>query len=199
MKRLVLFSTPTTENRERVLDSLLPNSITSKVLGYLASDGANSPAEYVNLWRGWAETSGWQLIEINNSLTGEAAVAERSKLDKCGSLLITGGNTFTLLHHLRASGLDQSIKDFAKGDNFVLGGFSAGAIVLTPTIKLAGEIGDYDENAVGLTDLTGLNIVDYEVLPHYEDRYAAELDHYRQSTPNEVKTITDEELIVIDK
>lgn len=198
MKRLILFSTPTAKNTNQVLDALLPETITPKVLGYLASDGADSPAGYVHLWRGWAEGSGWQLIEINNSLIGDAAAAECAKLAGCGSLLITGGNTFTLLHHLRTSGLVESIKDFAKRDNFVLGGFSAGAIVLTPTIKLAGAIGDFDENTVGLTDLTGLKLVEYEVFPHYEDRHAAELDHYRQSTPNKVKTITDDEVIIID-
>lgn len=198
MRRIVLFSTPTEANIQQVLDALLLEDIGHKVLAYIPSDGADSPQGYEDQWRSWAEDRGWSLTAIDNSQEGTAAKEELNKLSTCGSVLITGGNTFTLLRNLRRSGLDRAVIEFAQRPDFILAGFSAGAIVLTPTIAVAGSSDDYDENTVGLTDLTGLNLVDFEVFPHYAERYADDVERYRQSTKNSVKTITDEQIIVLD-
>jgi dipeptidase E len=112
--------------------------------------------------------------------------------------VISGGNTFKLLDNLRKSGLDKTIIEFTKQDNYVLSGFSAGALVLTPTIEVC-NLPNYDENLVGLKNLTGLGIIDFEVFPHYDEATQKELlDKYRLTAKHEVKEITNEDFITID-
>lgn len=123
---------------------------------------------------------------------------ETEKLQSSNILVIAGGNTFKLLDNLRKSGLDKTIKEFAKKDEFVLAGFSAGALVLTPTIEVC-NLPNYDENLVGITELTGLNLVNFEVFSHYEEtQHKSALNKYRTTTKNEVKEITNDGYLVIN-
>ena len=55
-----------------------------------------------------------------------------------------------------------------------------------------------DENKVGLKDLTGLNIIDFEVFPHFDEILDRKtLEEYREQTPNEVREINNDEYIVL--
>ncbi len=119
------------------------------------------------------------------------------KLLNSNILVITGGNTFTLLRNLRRSGLDKAIKKFSKKNNFVLAGFSAGAIVLTPTIKIC-NAPLYDENEVGLKNLKGLGIVNFEVFPHYSKKWKGFLEKYERGNKTKVKRIADDKTLVLD-
>ncbi len=85
------------------------------------------------------------------------------------AIYLAGGNTFYFLKHLRKSGLLPRLKRYAKQGG-VLAGLSAGAIMMTPTIGLAGyPKSDADENEVGLKDLRALGLVEFEFFPHFED------------------------------
>ena len=194
MKKIILFSQATEKNREQILDLIFPQEIKNKILAYVPSDGANCPQKYIDEWIDYAKDYKAEFNLINNSTDSPE---EKEKLDKANILVITGGNTFTLLRNLKKSGLDKSIKDFVLKKEFVLAGFSAGAIVLTPTISICGLPG-YDENLVELKDLTGFNLVGFEVFPHYSDDKIEILQKYRATTKNEVKTITNDEFIVIE-
>jgi dipeptidase E len=117
---------------------------------------------------------------------------------KANVLVMTGGNTFKLLSNLRKSGLDKAIKEFSGKNEFILAGFSAGALVLTPTIEVC-NLPNYDKNEVGLKDLTGLGVVSFEVFPHYsEQEYSDLLNKYKNQTSNVVREITNEDFIVLD-
>ena len=66
-------------------------------------------------------------------------------------------------------GFEQAVRDFVAGGGDYYGG-SAGAILACSDIGVAAGL---DENEVGLTDLTGLDLVrGLEVLPHYDDTQA---------------------------
>lgn len=162
----------------------------------MPSDGANLKQKYIDEWNGYAQKRNAEFRLINNAKID--AQDEAEKLLGSNILVITGGNTFTLLDNLRKSGLEEAIKEFLRKPEFVLSGFSAGALVLTPTIEVC-NLPNYDENLVGLKDLTGLNIVDFEVFPHYDpNSHKKLLTEYKKSARNEVKEITDDEMIVID-
>jgi dipeptidase E len=196
MKRIVLFSTPTSTNIEKVLAQVFPVEIDNKVFAYMPSDGTNCPQKYVDEWKGYAEKHGAEFRYIDNSEL--QAQDETEKLLGSNILVITGGNTFKLLDNLRKSGLDKAIVEFSRKSEFVLAGFSAGALVLTPTIEIC-NLPNYDENLVGLKDLTGLGLVDFEVFPHYnEAEHKQLLEEYRKTTKHEVREITNEDLLVID-
>lgn len=128
---------------------------------------------------------------------GGEAQKEKEKFLTANILTISGGNTFLLMRNLRRSELDKAIIEFTEKDELVLSGFSAGAIVLTPIIATSGIKG-YDKNEIDLKDLTGLNILDFEVFAHYSDKWEEVVADYEETTENEVKKLTDDDYLVID-
>src|SRR5690606_38126284 len=82
-------------------------------------------------------------------------------------IYLAGGNTFYFLDSLRKSGMIRHLRKVAR-EGGVLAGLSAGALILTPNIRLAQVPRfDADENEVGLRDLTGLGLTPFEFSPHY--------------------------------
>lgn len=82
---------------------------------------------------------------------------------------LAGGNTFYFLDTLRKAKLLPELKKFvARGG--VLTGLSAGAIIMTENIELAGypEF-DRDENEINLKNLSSLNLVDFFFFPHFKN------------------------------
>lgn len=82
-------------------------------------------------------------------------------------IYLAGGNTFYFLKHLKASGFAKELVRFVNRGG-ILAGLSAGALIMTPDIFLAGyPPHEGDLNEVRLKDLRGLNLVEFEFLPHY--------------------------------
>lgn len=195
MKRIVLFSTLTKSNRRTILRQIFPEELQDKVFSYIPSSGVEGAEQYIEEWRKIAQAHKAEFNVIDNSLND---LKQQMTLLSSNIVVISGGNTFNLLRNLRQSGLDESIKEFAKKRNFILAGFSAGALILTPSITIC-TLPDFDENLVGISDLSGLGIVDYEIFPHYEEKvHKTVLDTYRKTTTNRVIGITDEDYIAID-
>jgi len=82
-------------------------------------------------------------------------------------IFLSSGNTFVFSNHIKNNGLSAPFKRFLRRGG-ILSGMSAGAIVMTPTIKTASVPSlDADPNKVGLTNLKGMNLVPFEFSPHY--------------------------------
>lgn len=179
---------------------MFPEFLTERIFAYVPSDGGDEEgnSEYTPIWQQFAKDNGAKFLFINNSKRNEEAELEKEKLLSTNIVMITGGNTFKLLNHLRQSGLDKTIVEFWQKDKVVLAGFSAGAIVLTPSIETA-KTGYGDSNEIGLTDLAGLNIVEFEVWPHYESTQDSEVLEFKSKSHFELKTIGNDEVIVVDK
>lgn len=201
MSKIILYTKPT-ENVLRELKRLLfiENPENTK-FGYMPAEGDHvNNKTFLPMWQEFANKGGAELIYIDNC--AENPLAEIAKLDSCTSLMITGGNTFRLLNNLRKSGFDSAIKHFAKRKEAILCGMSAGAIVLGKSIENAGMEGmEYgsDVNDVNLENLEGLNIVNFEVIPHYNPQHDEEvIVKYTKDKPHPVRTIKDEELLVVE-
>ncbi|MFJ5622577.1 Type 1 glutamine amidotransferase-like domain-containing protein [Peribacillus loiseleuriae] len=82
-------------------------------------------------------------------------------------IYLNGGNPFYLLYHLKRSGADTIIREFAENGGLLVG-VSTGSIVLGPDIKLMQHFSP-EMDSVGLDDLTGLGVTDVRVFPHYGD------------------------------
>lgn len=90
-----------------------------------------------------------------------------SKIKKNDFIFVAGGNTFFLLQELRRTGADKVlVREINKGKLYI--GESAGAIVVSPDIGYS-AIMDSVEKAPGLQDYTGLNLIDFYVVPHYKN------------------------------
>lgn len=197
-KRLVLFSQPSPAVWEKLEDALFPEYLDNRIIAYMPCEGdaAEFNAQFAHIWEMQAEKNHATLLSIDNSKRGYEAKIESQKLLSANILMITGGNTFKLLDHLRKSGLDKAIIEFWEKDNVVIAGFSAGAIILSPSIETAKIYGDVNEP--GVTDLSGLGIVDFEIWPHYESTQVQEVADYKSKIQIDVKLIGNDEIVVID-
>jgi len=195
MKQVILFSTITDANSRTILSQIFSDTIQNKVLAYMPSDGVSSSTTYIEEWRSYAKEYGAAFNLVNNHSSEET---EKVKLLDSNILLISGGNTFTLLNNLRESGLDHTVKEFAQKPSFVLSGFSAGALVLTPTIDVC-NLPNFDDNLVDITDLTGLGIINFEVFPHYVDNLHEKIiKEYRLTAHYQVREISNEDFISLN-
>lgn len=99
-----------------------------------------------------------------------------------------GGNTFYFLNSLRKAKLLKELKAFVQRGG-ILTGLSAGAIMMTENIEMAGypEF-DRDENTVNLKNFSSLNLVDFAFFPHF--RNSARYDKvFRDYTRKNKKTV----------
>lgn len=197
-KRLVLFSQPSVSVWKKLDSAIFPEYLDNRVFAYMPCEGdaVEFNAQFAPIWEEYTAKNHAKLVVIDNSKRDAEAHIEIAKVQSATILLITGGNTFKLLHHLRKSGLDKAITEFWKRDGVVLAGFSAGAIVLSPSIKTAEIYGDLNE--VGLADLSGLKIVDFEIWPHYESAQAQEVADYESKSSYNLQTIRNEEIMILD-
>ena len=88
-------------------------------------------------------------------------------LNRNDYIFVSGGNTFYLLQELRRKGADILITEQIHAGKLYIG-TSAGSIILCPDIEFVKEI-DYNHTAPEVRSFTGLNIVDFYILPHYLD------------------------------
>ena len=187
MKRIILFSMPG-PHMVKVTKQLFPQEMKNKILAYMPTNGHLTNPEYTKYWQELAEKNHTKFIFIDNMLLEDSN--EKAKIEQANILLITGGNTFELLHNLRQSKLDQAVIEFSKRNDCILAASQ-------PTGDDPSDL--VDENLVGITDLTGLKIIDFEVFPHYNPQKDKEtLTKYRQISSNQVREITDREYIVIN-
>ncbi|MBX4199272.1 peptidase E [Candidatus Saccharibacteria bacterium] len=94
------------------------------------------------------------------------------KLLGFGSFWSSGGNTFVLRRAMKASGLDKILKRLLKEDKILYGGWSAGAMVMTPDLKGPDWSADDKPNIVpkgydAKVIWEGLNLVPFYIVPHY--------------------------------
>lgn len=94
----------------------------------------------------------------------------RALLTTYGLVWVRGGNSFILRRAMKASGLDEILVDALARDAFVYGGFSAGIVMLTPSlhgVELVDNPHDvpdgYDPTVIGEC----LGLVPYAIAPHY--------------------------------
>jgi dipeptidase E len=118
-------------------------------------------------------------------------------LDSFQVIYVCGGNTFFLLHHLKKSGADEILKNILLNKKDVIYiGVSAGSIILSPTIREAATINP-DPNDIGLTDWSGLGVIDFEVHVHYDSEDEEEVLLYEKSVSSKVVRIANGQAILL--
>lgn len=117
-----------------------------------------------------------------------------SRLDEVDVIFVSGGNTLHLLDQWRKTGFGAWMTKHL-GDKVYVG-VSAGAIIAAPTIEVA-TIEPADRNIAGLTDLTGMAWVDFEVEPHCEGERYDVIKQYAEKKQKQVYAIDDASAIVV--
>ena len=98
----------------------------------------------------------------------------KAKLSNYDLVWVVGGNSFLLLRAMKQSGFYKLIVPLVKNDTIVYAGFSAGAVVATPTLHGIELIDDKDTAPEGYSKevvWTGLNLVGKSIAPHYKSNH----------------------------
>ncbi len=197
---IILLSDATPKSLAYLDKEFFNAEMEGKVFAYLpcVGDNPNNP-KYSGFWKKKVKKEKGLFSFVNNAKSFENSAEERKLVEKADYLMIPGGNTFVLLDNLRKSGLFNSVREFFnKGGNKYLG-ISAGAIILGPSIEVAGIPGfsfGSDENTPQLKDMSALGIIGFVPVPHYvaeEDEQV--LESFKGKTSFEVKPIADDEVV----
>jgi dipeptidase E len=165
--RLVLYSGGQNRENELLHESLLTlcGSRERKRFTYIPFCSDNANVFYKRITRRYARFgfTDFQCMPVDQPIDP----SDLKKALKSHVIYLAGGNTFYFLNHLKKAGMMSHLKRFARQDG-VLAGLSAGALIMTPNIRLAGiPKYDADKNEDGLKDLSGLALTDFEFSPHY--------------------------------
>ena len=96
-------------------------------------------------------------------------------------IYISGGNTFGTMKRIKESRADKIILDRMSYGAMYIGG-SAGAHIASRSV---GHVAKYDHDTFGLTDFSGLNLLDGVLVCHYtEEREADYLDLVKSGERN---------------
>lgn len=108
-------------------------------------------------------------IDLRNYF-GERKISEADLL-QFGLIWVQGGNIFILRRAYEQSGFDKCIVNLLNNDQIAYGGESAGAVILGNTLEGLDEVDDRDILPEGYKlklPETGLGIIDYTIVPHFQ-------------------------------
>ncbi|MGI8386232.1 Type 1 glutamine amidotransferase-like domain-containing protein [Robertmurraya sp. P23] len=117
------------------------------------------------------------------------------ELLRCDGVYLSGGNTFSFLERLKTRGMIENIQRMVEAGKPLIG-VSAGAIMMSDTINMAGFV---DNNAIGLEDLCGLQLVPFEFMPHWGKHQSqlAQLRDYSSRTGKKIYACFDGSGIIV--
>lgn len=92
----------------------------------------------------------------------------KNELADADVIWVHGGNTYYLLDVARKTGFMEVVDNLVRNKGVRYGGTSAGTILATPSIEIAGWGEDSDSNDVGLSDLRALDFVKILTQVHYQ-------------------------------
>ncbi|NJJ42448.1 Type 1 glutamine amidotransferase-like domain-containing protein [Paenibacillus apii] len=112
---------------------------------------------------------------------------------------LSGGNTFYFLNLLKKRDLVETVRKYVNNGGILIG-VSAGSILTTKTIEIAGYGEDVDQNNVCIDDLNALGLVDFEFMPHWDgsEEIVNSLRNYARAKNTIVYACKDGDGIVID-
>lgn len=163
MKRMLLVSM--FQNVTHLIKTIEPN-LKNKTITYIpTASTVEKLGFFVKLGKWKLRKMGLTVDELEISTSSYETI--KYKLEKNDYIYVTGGNTFFLLQELKRTGADTLlINEINKGKLYI--GESAGAIVVAPDIEYSSEM-DNKDKAPNLKDYSGLNLIDFYVVPHYEN------------------------------
>ena len=126
----------------------------------------------------WASVTKGQLESVGLSVSLVDFDAGESLDDRDDVVYVCGGNTFRLLRGIRETPVDirRQILDLcARGGLYI--GSSAGAVIVSPDISSAKEVGG-DRSRGYAADTTGLRLIPWHIIPHDDPKYDDAVDAF---------------------
>lgn len=196
--KLCLYSGGNREQNDKLNRELLKLLPGKRVrITYIPSAG-DEDRKYFTEFKEWYGFYGLRNLKFFSleEKWNESSVKEVLSSD---AIYLSGGNTYHFLFWLKKRKFLTHLKDFVKSGGILIG-LSAGSILMTPKIDIAGiPPYDCDENKVGIKNLNALGLVRFEFFPHFfpSARLGKELLKYSQTTPSPVFGVEEGSGIII--
>lgn len=185
------------ESIELVKKFLDKNTESKKILFIPTATNVDEYKKYIHLTQKAFEDFGYEVENFDVSIFSEEIAKE--KLSQAKTVFISGGNTFYLLQELKRKNLISYLKERIENGLLYIGE-SAGSVIATPNIEYASIVDD-KTLATELNDYTGLNLVDFYIVPHFEEEPFVEssrktVELYKDKL--DLKLINNKEAILVE-
>ena len=185
------------ESIELVKKFLDKNTESKKILFIPTATNIDEYKKYIHLTQKVFEDFGYEVENFDVSIFSEEIAKE--KLSEAKIIFISGGNTFYLLQELKRKNLIPYLKERIENGLLYIGE-SAGSVIAAPDIEYASIVDD-KTLATELNDYTGLNLVDFYIVPHFEEEPFVEssrntVELYKDKL--DLKLINNKEAILVE-
>ena len=185
------------ESIELVKKFLDKNTESKKILFIPTATNIDEHKKYIHLTQKAFEDFGYEVENFDVSIFSEEIAKE--KLSQAKIAFISGGNTFYLLQELKRKNLTSYLKERIENGLLYIGE-SAGSVIAAPDIEYASIVDD-KTLATELEDYTGLNLVDFYIVPHFEEEPFVEssrntVELYKDKL--DLKLINNKEAILVE-
>ena len=185
------------ESIELVKKFLDKNTESKKILFIPTATNVDEYKKYIHLTQKVFEDFGYEVENFDVSIFSEEIAKE--KLSEAKIVFISGGNTFYLLQELKRKNLTSYLKERIENGLLYIGE-SAGSVIAAPDIEYASIVDD-KTLATELDDYTGLNLVDFYIVPHFEEEPFVEgsrnmVELYKDKL--DLKLINNKEAILVE-
>lgn len=196
LKNMILTSS-LYESIELVKKFLDKNTESKKILFIPTATNVDEYKKYIHLTQKVFEDFGYEVENFDVSIFSEEIAKE--KLSEAKIVFISGGNTFYLLQELKRKNLTSYLKERIENGLLYIGE-SAGSVIAAPDIEYASIVDD-KTLATELNDYTGLNLVDFYIVPHFEEEPFVEssrntVELYKDKL--DLKLINNKEAILVE-
>ena len=180
-----------------VKEFLDKNAKSKKILFIPTAANVEEYKNYMYLTEKAFEDIGYEVDNFDISVFSEKTVKE--KLSKAEIIFISGGNTFYLLQELKRKNLISYLKERIENGLLYIGE-SAGSVITGPNIEYA-SLADDKTLAKELSDYTGMNLIDFYLVPHFGEEPFAEssekiVELYKDKL--DLELINNKEVILIE-
>ena len=185
------------ESIELVKKFLDKNTESKKILFIPTAANVEEYKKYMHLTQKAFEDFGYEVENFDVSVFSEEIAKE--KLSEAKIVFISGGNTFYLLQELKRKNLTSYLKERIENGLLYIGE-SAGSVIAAPDIEYASVIDDKTV-ATELDGYAGLNLVDFYIVPHFEEEPFVEssrntVELYKDKL--DLKLINNKEAILVE-
>ena len=196
LKNMILTSS-LYESIELVKKFLDKNTESKKILFIPTATNVDEYKKYIHLTQKAFEDFGYEVENFDISIFSEEIAKE--KLSQAKIVFISGGNTFYLLQELKRKNLTSYLKERIENGLLYIGE-SAGSVIAAPDIEYASIVDD-KTLATELDDYAGLNLVDFYIVPHFEEEPFVEssrntVELYKDKL--DLKLINNKEAILVE-
>lgn len=196
LKNMILTSS-LYESIELVKKFLDKNTESKKILFIPTAANVEEYKKYMHLTQKAFEDFGYEVENFDVSVFSEEIAKE--KLSEAKIVFISGGNTFYLLQELKRKNLITYLKERIENGLLYIGE-SAGSVIAAPDIEYASVIDDKTV-ATELDDYAGLNLIDFYIVPHFEEEPFVEssrktVELYKDKL--DLKLINNKEAILVE-